>query len=63
MPKKVSIKALARKNKKVDLSKLNKGRAMLRSIRKLGGTRRTYNLASPYSRKAYIQTTNLIAEL
>jgi hypothetical protein len=63
MPAKLSKKTILRKNKKVSSSKLNKGRAMLRDMRELGVTRRTYNLASPYSRKAYLGTTRNVIEL
>jgi hypothetical protein len=63
MPAKMSIKKIAKKNKKVNLSKLNSGRTLLKNMRKLGSSRRTYNLASPYSRKACLETSQTMTVL
>lgn len=57
MPKKLTAKVIARKNKRVILKQLNAGRTLLKKMRKLGTSPKTYNLASPYSRKAYIEST------
>jgi hypothetical protein len=63
MPAKISVVKLVKKNKKVNISKLNSGRKLLKRMRKLGGSRRTYNLASPYSRKAYLETAQTVTVL
>ena len=63
MPAKITVKTIARKNKKVSLKKLNAGRALRKKMRELGTSPRTYNLASPYSRKAYLESTRSIAVL
>ncbi len=63
MPAKITVKVIARKNKKVSLKKLNAGRALRKKMRELGTSPRTYNLASPYSRKAYLESTRSIAVL
>ena len=63
MPAKISITKIVKKNKKVSVSKLNSGRKLLKNMRKLGSSRRTYNLASPYSRKAYLETAQTVTVL
>ncbi len=58
MPKKPTAKTIARKNKKVSVKKLDAGRVLLKKMRKLGTSPRTYNLATPYSRRAHIESTH-----
>jgi len=63
MPVKLTIKVITAKNKKVSTKKLSSGRALLKGMRKLAKERRTYNLVSPYSRKASIEPTSSVAVL
>jgi hypothetical protein len=63
MPAKISIKKIVKKNKKINIAKLASGRELLKSIRKLGTSRRTYNLASPYSRKAHLEPAHTVTVL